>query len=65
MLVLVLVACLDGHDRRVVQLAGEMPLHQCMVYSQPAAAKWIEAHPGFKGEETALRPANGCGADCG
>jgi hypothetical protein len=47
MLVLVLVACLEGHDCRVVQLAEEMPIRQCMVYAQPLAAKWVEVHPGI------------------
>ena len=48
MLVLVLVACLEERDCRVVQLAEDLPIHHCMIYSQPAAAQWIATHPGFK-----------------
>jgi hypothetical protein len=50
MLALVLVACLaDGPDECVaVQLSELMPLHQCMITSQPIAAQWIGLHPGYR-----------------
>lgn len=50
MLAMVLVACLANRPGEciAVQLSELMPLHQCMVTSQPIAAQWIAIHPGYR-----------------
>ncbi len=45
-----MLACLlsDPNVCKDVPLVGEMTTIQCMLQSQAEAAKWVEAHPGWR-----------------
>jgi hypothetical protein len=50
-LVLTFIACVasaDGGRCRNVEIAWEGTPHQCMLFGQAEAARWVSEHPGWK-----------------